>query len=159
MGQTILDFFPKDIRLDSEKSTNGFALPLSDSLPLCFLQEALLSIVGAALLILVGVITLDSYDHPQLGSPAGKALGGLCITAGGLFAVNLLLVFKAIREERETKAREITAVAHKLLGILYENCFLSCEVAQLQGGLWGGLSVIRCGTVVNTCQLLYIYNC
>ena len=58
-----------------------------------------MSIVGAALLILVGVITLDSYDHPELGSPAGKALGGLCITAGALFAVNLLLVFKAIREE------------------------------------------------------------
>ena len=57
-----------------------------------------MSIVGAALLILVGVITLDSYDHPELGSPAGKALGGLCITAGALFAVNLLLVFKAIRE-------------------------------------------------------------
>ena len=57
-----------------------------------------MSIVGASLLILVGVITLDSYDHPELGSPAGKALGGLCITAGTLFAVNLLLVFKAIRD-------------------------------------------------------------
>ena len=64
-----------------------------------FFQDALLSLVGATLLILVGVITLDSYDHPELGSPAGKALGGLCITAGGLFAINLLLVFKAIREE------------------------------------------------------------
>ena len=64
-----------------------------------FFQEALLSVVGGSLLIGVGVITLDSYDHPELGSPAGKALGGLCITAGGLFAINLLFVFKAIRKD------------------------------------------------------------
>lgn len=63
-----------------------------------FVMEALLSIVGSALLICVGVITLDSYDHPQYGSPAGKALGGLSITAGGLFIINLLFVFKALRE-------------------------------------------------------------
>ena len=76
-----------------------------------------MSIVGAALLILVGVITLDSYDHPELGSPAGKALGGLCITAGGLFAVNLLLVFKAIREGRPPAGRSCGMAPHNLLGI------------------------------------------
>ena len=54
--------------------------------------------VASALLICIGVITLDSYDHPQYGSPAGKALGGLSIAAGGLFIVNLLFVFKAIRD-------------------------------------------------------------
>ena len=50
------------------------------------------------MLIGVGVATLDSYDHPELGSPAGKTLAGLCMTAGGLFILNLLFVLKAIRE-------------------------------------------------------------
>ena len=63
-------------------------------------QEALLSIVAAALLIGVGIITLDSYDHPELGSPAGKALAGLSISAGGLFIINLFLVLLALREHR-----------------------------------------------------------
>ena len=66
--------------------------------PFFLFQEALLSVVASALLICIGVITLDSYDHPQYGSPAGKALGGLSIAAGGLFIVNLLFVFKAIRD-------------------------------------------------------------
>lgn len=63
-----------------------------------FVMEALLSIVAAALLIGVGIITLDSYDHPDLGSPAGKALAGLSITAGGLFIINLFLVLLALRD-------------------------------------------------------------
>ena len=50
------------------------------------------------MLIAVGVVTLDSYDHPELGSPAGKTLAGLCMAAGGLFAVNLVFVLKAVRE-------------------------------------------------------------
>lgn len=58
----------------------------------------MLSIVGSALLIGVGVITLDSYDHPEYGSPAGKALGGLSIAAGGLFIINLIFVLKALRD-------------------------------------------------------------
>ena len=61
-------------------------------------QEALVSIVGSPLLIGVGIITLDSYDHPKYGSPAGKTLAGLCMATGGLFAVNLLVVLKAIRD-------------------------------------------------------------
>lgn len=65
-----------------------------------FVMEALLSIVGAALLIGVGIITLDSYDHPKLGSPAGKALAGLSIAAGGLFIINLFLVLLALRDHR-----------------------------------------------------------
>ncbi len=63
-------------------------------------QEALLSVAGAAMLIGVGVATLDSYDHPELGSPAGKTLAGLCMSGGGLFIVNLLFVLKAIREHQ-----------------------------------------------------------
>ena len=63
-------------------------------------QEALLSIVAAALLIGVGIITLDSYDHPDMGSPAGKALAGLSISAGGLFIINLFFVLLALREHR-----------------------------------------------------------
>ena len=63
-----------------------------------FFQEALLSIVASALLIGVGVITLDSYDHPQYGSPAGQALGGLCISGGVLFIINLFFVLKALRD-------------------------------------------------------------
>ena len=55
-------------------------------------------IVGCPLLMGVGIITLDAYDHPKYGSPAGKALAGLCMGAGGLFAVNLLVVLKAIRD-------------------------------------------------------------
>lgn len=65
-----------------------------------FVMEALLSIVAAALLIGVGIITLDSYDHPKMGSPAGKALAGLSITAGGLFIINLFLVLLALRDNR-----------------------------------------------------------
>lgn len=65
-----------------------------------FVMEALLSIVAAALLIGVGIITLDSYDHPEMGSPAGKALAGLSITAGGLFIINLFLVLLALRDHR-----------------------------------------------------------
>ena len=65
-----------------------------------FFQEALLSIVAAALLIGVGIITLDSYDHPDMGSPAGKALAGLSISAGGLFIINLFFVLLALREHR-----------------------------------------------------------
>ena len=64
------------------------------------LQEALLSIVGGAMFIGVGIITLDSYDHPETGSPAGKALAGLSITAGGLFIINLFLVLLALRDHR-----------------------------------------------------------
>ena len=56
--------------------------------------------MAAALLIGVGIITLDSYDHPEMGSPAGKALAGLSITAGGLFIINLFLVLLALREHR-----------------------------------------------------------
>ena len=65
---------------------------------LSIFQEALISIVGSALLIGVGIITLDAYDHPTLGSPMGQALGGLSISAGGLFIINLLFVFKAMRD-------------------------------------------------------------
>lgn len=65
-----------------------------------FVMEALLSIVAGALLIGVGIITLDSYDHPEMGSPAGKALAGLSITAGGLFIINLFLVLLALRDNR-----------------------------------------------------------
>ena len=66
----------------------------------CLLQEALLSLVGGGLLIGVGVITLESYDHPEYGSPAGKALSGLCISCGVVFLINLLFTFQAIREQR-----------------------------------------------------------
>lgn len=62
------------------------------------MQEALLSVVGGSLLIGVGVITLDSYDHPELGSPAGKALGGLSIAAGALFIINLAFVLRALKD-------------------------------------------------------------
>lgn len=65
-----------------------------------FVMEALLSIVAGALLIGVGIITLDSYDHPEMGSPAGKALAGLSISAGGLFIINLFFVLLALREHR-----------------------------------------------------------
>ena len=65
---------------------------------LSFFQEAILSFVAGGLLIGVGVITLDSYDHPEYGSPAGQGLAGLCITAGGLFMINLILVACAIQE-------------------------------------------------------------
>ena len=61
-------------------------------------QEAILSFVAGGLLICVGVFTLDSYDHPEFGSPAGQALAGLCLTAGALFFVNLILVACAIQE-------------------------------------------------------------
>ncbi|XP_040580014.1 uncharacterized protein [Lepeophtheirus salmonis] len=63
-----------------------------------FVMEALLSMVGGALLIGVGIITFDSYDHPEYGSPAGKALGGLSICTGGLFMINFLFVLKTIRD-------------------------------------------------------------
>ena len=78
---------------DNEKGSFSYILLYS-----LFPQEALLSIVGGAMLIGIGVITLDSYDHPQLGSPFGKALAGSCFAAGGLFALNLLFVLKAVRE-------------------------------------------------------------
>ena len=58
----------------------------------------MLSIVGSALLIYAGVVALDSYDHPELGSPAGNALGGLSIAAGILFIVNLLTLAVTVRD-------------------------------------------------------------
>lgn len=61
------------------------------------LQEALLSVVGSSLLIYSGVIALDAYDHPELGSPAGNALGGLSIAAGLLLIVNLLTLAITLR--------------------------------------------------------------
>ena len=33
-----------------------------------FLQEALLSVVGSSLLIYSGVVALQAYDHPELGT-------------------------------------------------------------------------------------------
>lgn len=63
-----------------------------------FVMEALLSFVAGGLLIGIGVITLDSYDHPEYGSPAGQALAGLCISAGGLFLINMVLVGCAIQQ-------------------------------------------------------------
>ena len=62
-----------------------------------FRQEALLSVVGSSLLIYSGVIALDAYDHPELGSPAGKALGGLSIAAGILLVINLLTLGVTLR--------------------------------------------------------------
>jgi len=59
--------------------------------------EALLSSLGSGLFIAIGVITLDSYDHPKYGSPAGKALAGLCISTGIIFVINLILVFRAMK--------------------------------------------------------------
>lgn len=70
---------------------NGFLTSL--------LQEALLSFIAAGLLITVGIVTLDSYDHPKYGSPAGQALAGLCITTGALFLINLIIVSFAIRDQ------------------------------------------------------------
>ena len=61
------------------------------------LQEALLSGVGSAGLIYSGVIALDVYDHPELGSPAGNALGGLSIAAGILLIINLLTLGVTLR--------------------------------------------------------------
>jgi len=40
--------------------------------------ELLLSLLGTILFLIVGVVTLDSYSHPEYGAPAGKALAGLC---------------------------------------------------------------------------------
>ena len=62
-----------------------------------YLQEALLSIVGSVLLIYSGVMALDVYDHPELGSPAGNALGGLSIAAGILLVINLLTLAVTLR--------------------------------------------------------------
>ena len=62
-----------------------------------FRQEALLSVVGSGLLIYSGVVALDSYDHPTLGSPAGNALGGLSIAAGILLVINLLTLAVTLR--------------------------------------------------------------
>lgn len=86
----------------------GISIGLSLTVPLIllayifggnlFVMEALLSIVGGALLIYVGVITLDSYDHPEYGSPAGNALGGLSISAGVLFIINLLTILVTMRD-------------------------------------------------------------
>ena len=62
-----------------------------------YFQEALLSIVGSVLLIYSGVMALDVYDHPELGSPAGNALGGLSIAAGILLVINLLTLAVTLR--------------------------------------------------------------
>jgi len=62
-----------------------------------FVLEALLSIVGSVLLIYSGVMALDVYDHPELGSPAGNALGGLSIAAGILLVINLLTLAVTLR--------------------------------------------------------------
>ena len=64
------------------------------------LQEGLLSVVGSTLLIYSGVVALDAYDHPELGSPAGNALGGLSIAAGILLIINLLTLAVTLRLER-----------------------------------------------------------
>ena len=45
---------------------------VSFNLKSSFFQEALLSLAGGSALIGVGVVTVDAYGHPQLGSPAGK---------------------------------------------------------------------------------------
>lgn len=85
----------------------GISVTLAITLPLMFIAylcggnlfvlEALLSVVGSALLIYSGVIALDAYDHPELGSPAGNALGGLSIAAGILLIINLLTLAVTLR--------------------------------------------------------------
>jgi len=81
--------------------TLAITLPLTFIAYLCggnlFVLEALLSVVGSALLIYSGVIALDAYDHPELGSPAGNALGGLSIAAGILLIINLLTLAVTLR--------------------------------------------------------------
>jgi len=63
-----------------------------------FVLESLLSILGAGLFLTVGLITLDSYSHPQYGAPLGKALAGLCLATSGLFLVNLATVVCTMRK-------------------------------------------------------------
>jgi len=62
-----------------------------------FVLEALLSVVGSPLLIYSGVVALQAYDHPELGSPAGNAMGGLSIAAGILLVINLLTIGVTLR--------------------------------------------------------------
>ena len=47
-------------------------VPLLKVNPRFVVQESLLSIFGAGLFLTVGLITLDSYSHPQYGAPLGK---------------------------------------------------------------------------------------
>eukprot|EP00093_Oithona_nana_P015213 15213.XXX_1490026_1486093_1 [CDS] Oithona nana genome sequencing. len=85
----------------------GISFTLAITVPLIFIAylcggnlfvlEALLSAVGSAGLIYSGVIALDVYDHPELGSPAGNALGGLSIAAGILLIINLLTLGVTLR--------------------------------------------------------------
>jgi len=63
-----------------------------------FVLESLLSLVGAGLFVTVGVITLDSYSHPQYGAPAGKALAGLCFSTAAVFVLNLVAIFCTMRK-------------------------------------------------------------
>ena len=53
----------------------------------------MLSLIGAALFLLISIITYNSYSHPQYGSPAGKVLAGLCAATSVGFAIVMPLVF------------------------------------------------------------------
>jgi hypothetical protein len=67
------------------------------SLIVVSIQEAMLSLIGASLFLVISIITDNSYSHPQYGSPAGKVLAGLCAATGGSFVVNLAMICCAMR--------------------------------------------------------------
>ena len=81
----------------------GFALilPLVLLTYLCegniLVFELLLSLLGAVLFLVVGLVTLDSYSHPQYGAPAGKALAGLCFGVGATLVLNTVILTCTLR--------------------------------------------------------------
>ena len=55
-------------------------------------QELLASMLGAALFLCVGLVTLESYSHPEYGAPAGKVLAGLCFGVVATLVANSVLI-------------------------------------------------------------------
>ena len=62
------------------------------------LQEALVSVLGCALFLLVSILTYTSYSHPTYGAPAGKLLSGLCGAVAVMLAINTIVLGLTLRK-------------------------------------------------------------
>ena len=61
-------------------------------------QEALVSVLGCALFLLVSILTYTSYSHPTYGAPAGKLLSGLCGAVAVMLAINTIVLGLTLRK-------------------------------------------------------------
>ena len=61
-------------------------------------QECFVSLVGGILFMTVGVVTYNSYSHPELGAPAGRMLAGLSAGVSLLLLLNMVAVALTLRK-------------------------------------------------------------